>query len=78
MANGVCELLWLQRILDGLHLSVNLPMKLYYDNKAVISIAHNPVQHDRTKHVEVDRHFIKEILENRVICIPFVIEGSNN
>ena len=48
------------------------PMKLYCDNKAAISIAHNPVQHDRTKHVEIDRHFIKEKLEGGVICMPFV------
>jgi len=36
------------------------PMKVYCDNKVAISIAHNPVLHDRTKHVEVDKHFIKE------------------
>ena len=47
-------------------------MKLLYDNKAAISIAHNPVQHDRTKHVEIDRHFVKEKLENGTICMPFV------
>ena len=33
--------------------------------------AQNPVQHD-TKHIEVDRHFIKEKLDSKVICIPFV------
>ncbi|PNX88803.1 pentatricopeptide repeat-containing protein mitochondrial-like, partial [Trifolium pratense] len=38
-------------------------MNLFCDNKAAISIAQNPVQHDRTKHVEVDRHFIKQNLE---------------
>jgi len=47
-------------------------MKLYCDNKAAISIAHNPVQHDRTKHVEIDRHFIKEKIEAGAICLPFV------
>lgn len=47
-------------------------MKLYYDNKAVISIAQPPVQHDRTKHLEIDRHVIKEKLEARDICFPFV------
>ncbi|EXB78682.1 hypothetical protein L484_004047 [Morus notabilis] len=49
-----------------------MPMKLYCDNKATISIAHNPVQHDRTKHVEIDRHFIKEKIEAEAICMPFV------
>jgi len=72
MANGVCELLWIKRVLGELKLEINLPMKLFCDNKAAISIAHNPVQHDRTKHIEVDRHFIKENLEAGIICIPFI------
>lgn len=33
------------------------------DNKSTISIAHNPFQHDHTKHIENDRHFLKEKLE---------------
>ncbi|TYK07784.1 Cysteine-rich RLK (receptor-like protein kinase) 8 [Cucumis melo var. makuwa] len=37
-----------------------------------ISIANNLVQHDRTKYVEIDRHFIKERLDNESICIPYI------
>ncbi|KAF5957541.1 hypothetical protein HYC85_004766 [Camellia sinensis] len=51
-------------------------MRLYCDNKAAINIAHNPVQHDRTKHVEIDRHFIKEKLTGGTICTPFVQSGE--
>jgi len=51
-------------------------MELYYDNKSAIAIAHNPVQHDRTKHVEVDRHFIKEKLESGLICTLYVPTGE--
>ena len=72
MAQGICELLWLKIILDDLKIRWEKPMKLYCDNKSAISIAHNPVQHDRTKHVEVDRHFIKKKLESGLICTPFV------
>lgn len=35
-------------------------------------ISHNPVHRDRTKHVKVDRHFIKENIEERVIYITYV------
>ena len=45
-------------------------MKLFCDNKVARNIAHNPVQHDRTKHVEVDMFFIKEKLEGKVIEVP--------
>ena len=76
MALGICELLWLKIILDDLKIKWNGPMKLYCDNKSAINIAHNPVQHDRTKHVEVDRHFIKEKLDNGTICTPFVSTGN--
>ena len=47
-------------------------MNLLCDNKATIDIAHNPVQHDRTKHVEVDQHLIKQNLEAKIIWFPFV------
>lgn len=72
MAHGICEILWLNRFLKELRRPMSLPMKLYYDNKAAIIIAHNPVQHDRTKHAEVDKHFIKDKIEDGSMCIPFV------
>ena len=46
--------------------------KLVCDNKAAISISENPVQHDRMKHLEVERHFIKEKLEGGLIELSFV------
>ena len=76
MALGICELLWLKIILDDLNIEWNGPMKLYCDNKSAINIAHNPVQHDRTKHVEVDKHFIKEKLDSGRIYTPFVSTGN--
>ena len=71
MAHVICELLWLKIILDDLKIKWQGPMKLYYDNKFII-IVHNPVQHDWTKNVEVDRYFIKEKLESGLICTPYV------
>ena len=72
MAQGICELLWLKIILEDLKIKWEGPMKLYCDNKSAISIAHNPVQYDQTKHIEVDRHFIKEKLDSGLICTPYV------
>ena len=47
----------------------NLPMKIYYDKKATINISHNPIHHARTKHVEVDKHFIQEKIDEGTICM---------
>nr|KYP52900.1 Retrovirus-related Pol polyprotein from transposon TNT 1-94 [Cajanus cajan] len=77
MAQGICELLWLKIILEDLRIKSDEPMRLYCDNKSAISIAHNPVQHDRTKHIEVDRHFIKEKLDSGLICTPYVSSQDN-
>ena len=76
MAQGVCELLWIKIILTELRLAPSESMKLYCDNKTAINIAHNPVQHNRTKHVEIDKHFIKEKLRESLICTPFVKIGD--
>ena len=51
-------------------------MKLYCDNKVVINITYNPVQYDRTKHVDIDKHFIKEKLREGLIYTPFVKTGD--
>ena len=51
-------------------------MKIHYDNKAAISIGHYLVQHDRTKHVEVDQYFIEEKIEAWEITTPLVPIGQ--
>ncbi|KAM1032895.1 hypothetical protein TB2_035958 [Malus domestica] len=72
MAHGICEVIWLRKLLGGLGFKAKKSISLYCDNKSAREIAENPVQHDRTKHVEVDHHFIKEKLEKKIVSIPFV------
>ncbi|KAJ9676113.1 hypothetical protein PVL29_024893 [Vitis rotundifolia] len=72
VAHGICEIMWIRRLLEELKMTDSSPMKLYCDNKAAISVAHNPVLHDHTKHVEVDKHFIKEKIDNRLVCMTYI------
>lgn len=67
LALGICEGIWLKRLLDELRLGAIKPIEMLCDNQAAISIAKNPVHHDRTKHIEIDRHFITEKIENATI-----------
>lgn len=72
MAKGLCKLLWLKRLMTEIGFAPNSKMNLFCDNKAAIDISRNPVQPDRTKYIEVDRHFIKQNLEDKIIRFPFV------
>ncbi|RVW23954.1 Retrovirus-related Pol polyprotein from transposon TNT 1-94 [Vitis vinifera] len=71
MAQGICDGIWLNRLLEELRVPLKHPMVLYCDNQAAISIVKNPVHHDRTKHVEINRHFIKEKIEEGVFKVSY-------
>jgi len=76
MALSVCEMMWLKGLLKELRLLRNETMTLHCDNVAAINIANNPVQFDRTKHVEIDRFFIKEKLDSGVLKLGYVRSRS--
>lgn len=76
LAHGISEGIWLQRMLEELKVPKAAPIQLFCDNQATISMAKNPVHHDRTKHVEIDRHFIKEKIEMEVIKMNYVSSKS--
>lgn len=77
IVKGIYELLWIRKVLTVLGFELTSEMKLFCDNKAAIDISHNPVQYDRTKLIEVDRYFIREKIDSKVIEIPFVSQEIN-
>ncbi|MFS7939138.1 putative RNA-directed DNA polymerase [Helianthus anomalus] len=60
MCSATCELVWIVNLLDELHVKCELPIKVCCDSSAAISIAANPVFHERTKHFEVDLYYLRE------------------
>ena len=72
ISKGLCEFLWLKNLISKIGYPLETKMKLYCDNRATIQIAQNPVQYDRTKYMEVDRNFIKEKLEAKIIKFSFI------
>jgi len=72
IAQGVCELIWINKLLQDLFVPLPEPMKLFSDSKSAISIVHNPVQHDRMKHVRLDRDYIKSEIENGTFTLHYV------
>jgi hypothetical protein len=76
MALGVADMLWLKGLLTDLKLDQGTQMKLWCNKQSAISIANNPMQHDRTKHVEIDRFFIKEKLDNGLLGLSHIATGE--
>lgn len=60
MAMAACEITWLSALLKDMGLQSLPPAVLFCDNQAALAIAANPVLHERTKHVEVDCHFVRD------------------
>ena len=68
MADTCCELTWLRYLLADLHLPISGPAVLHCDNQAALHTAANPVFHERTRHIEMDCHFVRDkIVQGQVV-----------
>jgi len=76
MRRVVAELTWLVRLLSDLSLPPSLPISLHSDSQAAIHIAKNPVFHERTKHVDLDCHFVRQQYLNGLISLSFLPSSS--
>ncbi|WVZ87938.1 hypothetical protein U9M48_034512 [Paspalum notatum var. saurae] len=73
VANGVAEASWLRQLLAELHSPLAKSTLVYCDNVSAVYLSTNPVQHQRTKHVEIDLHFVRDrvaIGDIRVLHVP--------
>jgi hypothetical protein len=60
VANDVAEASWMHQLLHELHSPLQRATLVYCDNVSAVYLSTNPVQHQRTKHVEIDLHFVRE------------------
>ena len=63
--------MWIKQVLKELRISSLESMKIFCDNEATIRIIQNPIHHDRTEHVVIDRHFIKEKIEAGILQMVY-------
>ncbi|XP_019195680.1 PREDICTED: uncharacterized protein LOC109189527 [Ipomoea nil] len=67
LAATVCEVQWLVYLLQDLHIQLDKPATLFCDSKSAIAIAENHVFHERTKHIDIDCHIVREKLNQGLI-----------
>jgi hypothetical protein len=73
VANIVAEACWLRQLLVELHNPLSRATMVYCGNVSAVYLSTNPVQHQRTKHVEIDLHFVRECVvvgDVRVLHVP--------
>ena len=71
MAVTVCKMTWLLALLKDLEIFHLQPTLLFCDNQATIYIGENPVFYERTKHIEVDCHVVRDKLQENVVRLLF-------
>jgi len=71
MTHTTCEMVWLQNLLMELGFRQPVPMHMHCDYQYAIYIGQNPVFHERTKHFEVDCHFVGDAWTNKVVMFQF-------
>ncbi|XP_071741282.1 uncharacterized protein [Rutidosis leptorrhynchoides] len=73
VANAVAETCWIRNLLRELHCPLFSATLVYCDNVSAVYMSSNPVQHQRTKHIEIDIHFVRDLVTKghvRVLHVP--------
>jgi len=65
------QLVWMKQMLEEYDVQQGV-LTLYCDNLSAINISKNPIQHNRTKHIDIQHHFIRDLVEDKVVTLEHV------
>eukprot|EP00253_Pinus_taeda_P027671 PITA_27671 len=69
---AACEAIWMRKILVELFGSHLEPTVIYYDNQSCIKLLANPVFHDRSKHIDIRYHHIRDCMQQRIMLLSYI------
>lgn len=67
LASLTCEIQWLQFLFHDFLIEFHQPASVFCDNKSAIYLAHIPTLHERSKHIEIDFHVVRERIQSKLI-----------
>ena len=76
LADTCCELTWFVSLLTEMQFTNLTPITLYCDNRSALYIASNPVFHERTKHIDIDCHLVRQKLKQGLITTEHISTAS--
>jgi hypothetical protein len=76
VTNGMAEASWLRQLLAELHSPLTKSTLVYCDNVSAVYLFTNPVQHQRTKHVEIDLNFVRDFVAIGAVWVLHVLTTS--
>jgi hypothetical protein len=68
----VCHAIWLRRLLKELNFAQEKATQIYLDSRSAIELAKNPIHHERSKHIDLKFHFIREHVKEKEIELVHV------
>jgi hypothetical protein len=72
ISEGAKEALWLKNFLTELGCHPKAPIALWNDNTGAVALAHDPLHHARTKHIDIKYHFIRDLIERRIVALKYM------
>jgi hypothetical protein len=71
MSSTSTQAIWMEILFEDLGMKVNKPIKVYCDNQSTISMTKNHVFHNRSKHIDIQHHFIRDLVQQQFISFEF-------
>ncbi|XP_071699438.1 uncharacterized mitochondrial protein AtMg00810-like [Rutidosis leptorrhynchoides] len=67
MAVATCEIIWIMNLLSDFNIKVDLRVELFCDNSSAIQISANPMFHEKTRHFDIDLHYLREKISTGIV-----------
>ena len=77
LSEAIKQLSWTIQVVKNLQFSIDLPITIYEDSKGARDIASNNVHHNRTKHIDIKHHFVREKVHDGTVHLQEITSAEN-